>query len=114
MAHTVLKTREEKRAYASTVMFSYHAAQRMTERLNITVPTETSVNIREAFFLAKTYRDTNRDQMVEAWASKDRANKVVLIVSQQSRVVLTALMGEGLNNGQATPFVESCYEADSH
>ena len=113
MAH-VFKNREEKRAYASTVMFSFHAAQRMTERLKVKVPTEAEVDIRSAFFKAKTYRDTNRDQMVEAWASKDRTNKVVLIVSQQSRVVLTVLMGEGLNNGQATPFVESCYEAGSH
>jgi len=112
MAHT-LDTTAKKRAYAAKVMFSYHAAQRMTERLKVKVPTETDVDISSAFFKAKTYRDTNRDQMVEAWASKDRANKVVLIISQQSRVVLTVLMGEGLNNGQSTPFVESCYEAVS-
>ena len=94
------------------VLFSFHAAQRMTERIKVKVPTETDVDISSAFFKAKTYQHHN-GQMVEAWASRDTTNKVVLIISRQSRVVLTVLTG-GLLNENNTPFVDACYANNQH
>jgi hypothetical protein len=99
-------------AHAQKVMFSFHAAQRMTQRLNVRVPTENDVDISSAFFKAKTYIHHD-GQMVEAWASRDRDNKIVLIVSRQSRVVLTVLLGGVLNDKNA-PFVDSCYADNTH
>lgn len=97
---------------AQQVLFSFHSAQRMTERLQVKVPTEREVDISSAFFKAKTYRHHNGD-MVEAWASKDRSNKLVLIIAQQTRVVLTVLIGGELS-GRDTPFVDACYSNSNH
>lgn len=95
-------------AQVSKVMFSFHSAERMQQRLQVKVPTEYDVDISSAFFKAKTYQHHN-GEMVEAWASKDRTNKIVLIVGKQSRVVLTVLLGGDITGNNA-PFVDSCYE----
>lgn len=90
------------------VLFSFHAAERIKQRLNVTVSTRNDVDISQTFFKAKVYRSNDTGSMVEAWASKDTVNRVVLIVDQQSRVVQTVLIGGALNAYNA-PFVDSCY-----
>lgn len=97
---------------AQKILFSFHAAERMSQRLNIKVPTRQEVDISSAFFKAKTYRHHN-GEMVEAWASKDQSNRLVLIVGQQSGVVLTVLVGSE-TNGRNTPFVDECYAGLRH
>ena len=93
---------------AKRVVFSYHAAQRMSERLNIRVDYNREVDISANFKLVKTYKHEVHQNMVEAWISKDRSNPVCLIVSQVSSVVLTVLLGSKLA-GRSAPFVDSLY-----
>lgn len=97
---------------AQKILFSFHAAERMQQRLRIAVTTRDEVDISSAFFLARTYRHHN-GEMVEAWASKDLANRVVLVISQRTRVVLTVLTGGDLND-RNTPFVDACYAGRRH
>jgi hypothetical protein len=91
-----------------SVLFSFHAAQRIKQRLNTNVSTRNDVDISQAFFKAKVYRSNDTGRMVEAWASRDTVNRVVLVVDQQSRVVQTVYTGGALNDRPA-PFVDSCY-----
>jgi hypothetical protein len=84
------------------VMFSFHAAQRLEQRLNATVDTRREVNIESSFVKVKTYEHNVKGIMVEAWVSKDIANPVVLIIGKQNRTVMTVLTG-------TAPFVAECY-----
>ena len=84
------------------VMFSFHAAQRIEERLNARVDTRREVDIESAFVKVKTYEHNVKAMLVEAWVSKDIANPVVLIIGKQNRVVMTVLTG-------SAPFVTECY-----
>jgi len=60
----------------------------MRQRLNITVDPKQEVDISQTFKLARTYRHYN-GEMVQAWVARDPAITVVLIVDQQSGVVIT-------------------------
>lgn len=73
---------------ARTIVFSFHAVERMRQRLNINVDPKQEVDISSTFRLARTYRHYNGN-MVQAWVARDPATTVVLIVDQQSGVVLT-------------------------
>jgi hypothetical protein len=73
------------------VRFSFHAAQRMTERLNSKVDTNMDVDISRVFKKVNTYKCQNKGIMVEAWINPDRNNKLVMVVAKDSRVVLTVM-----------------------
>jgi membrane-bound inhibitor of C-type lysozyme len=73
------------------VKFSYHAAQRMSERLNAKIDVNKDVDISRIFKKVKTYKCENKGIMVESWINPDRNNKLVLIVAKDSRVVLTVM-----------------------
>ena len=86
------------------VMFSFHAAQRLEERLHARVDTRREVNIESAFVKVKTYEHNAKSGVwVEAWVSRDTLNPVVLIIDRRSRVVMTVLTG-------TAPFVTECYD----
>jgi hypothetical protein len=82
------------------VIFSYHAGQRISERVNTQVPTNREVDISSAFVHKHSYLH-DRGFMVEAWASPDLDNKCVLIVNPKTRVVLTVMT--------TGPVVTACY-----
>lgn len=93
------------------VLFSFHAAQRMQQRLKISVPTKDDVNISSAFFKSKTHFYDG--QMCEFWASRDPATPVVLVIAQTSKVVLTVLLGSELL-GKTAAFTDSCMRGTQH
>ena len=86
------------------VMFSFHAAQRLEQRLNARVDTRREVNIESAFVKVKTYEHNAKPGVwAEAWVSRDTENPAVLIIDRRSRVVMTVLVGDA-------PFVSECYD----
>ena len=93
------------------VLFSFHAAQRMQQRLKISVPTKDDVNISSAFKLSHT--SWYDGQMVDLWASRDPATPVVLVVAKDSRVVLTVLVGSEIS-GRNAPFADSVMRGTVH
>lgn len=82
------------------VMFSRHAAQRMSQRLNTRITTQAEVNISDAFKLNRTYT-CPKNGAVESWYCTIPGTRVVLIIGAQTRVVLT-VMTEG-------PVVDAVY-----
>lgn len=72
------------------VLFSFHAAQRMQQRLNTPISTSQEVNITSAFRKNKTYRHTN-NRMVESWYCTIPDTRIVLVIDQVSRVVMTVM-----------------------
>jgi len=72
------------------VLFSFHAAQRMQQRLNTPISTSQEVNISSAFRKNKTYQHTN-GRMVEAWYCIVPDTRIVMVIDQISRVVMTVM-----------------------
>ena len=72
------------------VLFSFHAAQRMQQRLNTPISTSQEVNISSAFRKNKTYQHTN-GRMVESWYCTIPNTKIVMVIDQTSRVVMTVM-----------------------
>lgn len=93
------------------VLFSFHAAERMQQRLKISVTTKDDVNISSAFFKSKT--EFYNGQICEFWASRDPSTPVVLVVAQSSKVVLTVLLGSELL-GKTAGFTDSCMRGARH
>ena len=93
------------------VLFSFHAAQRMQQRLKISVTTKDDVNISSAFFKSKT--EFYNGQICEFWASRDSSTPVVLVIAQDSKVVLTVLLGSELL-GKTASFTDSCMRGTAH
>ena len=91
---------------AKFVMFSHHAVQRCNQRLNINIPRSNEVNIEDAFQHAATFRHATTNRMQEAWITRDLSKRVVLIIDQENRVILT-VMTEG-------PYVEKLYARAKH
>jgi hypothetical protein len=87
------------------VLFSYHAAQRMSQRLKTRISTESEVNISTAFKMNKCYT-CPKNGAVESWHCTIPGTKIVMIIGAQSRVVLT-VMTEG-------PVVDAVYRASMH
>jgi hypothetical protein len=75
------------------VMFSFHAAQRMSQRLNTKITTQAEVNISDAFKLNRKY-NCPKNGAVESWYCTIPGTRVVLVIGAQTRVVLT-VMTEG-------------------
>ena len=75
------------------VLFSFHAAQRMSQRLNTKITTEAEVNISSAFKLARRYT-CPRNGAVESWYCTIPGTRIVMIIGAATRVVLT-VMTEG-------------------
>lgn len=90
---------------SNCVLFSYHAAQRMSQRLKINVSTESKVNISSAFAKSKTYTHTN-GRLVTSWYCTIPGQRIVLIIDNESHMVMTA-MSEG-------PVVDAVYQTLAH
>lgn len=73
------------------VLFSFHAAQRMSQRLNTNIRTDNEVNISSAFKLSKTYTDLNTNEQVESWYCTIPGQRIVLLIGARSRVVTTVM-----------------------
>lgn len=82
------------------VAFSYHAQQRIQQRLGISIPKDAEVDISSVFRKGRVYQHTNGN-WVETWYHHDRTHPCVMIVERDSRAVLT-VMTEG-------PVVDAVY-----
>ena len=90
------------------VSFTKHASERFQQRLNITVTQHQTVNISDAFTLAKTYTNDKTGRKCEAWCYNDTSNKLVLIVDSVSRSVVTVYLGS-LEDVYASNVVSAYY-----
>jgi len=90
------------------VLFSFHSAQRMKERLNLDVSTKYEVDISSAFTKSHTYQHTSMQTTCVAYVHKDKTMPIVLIIDLQKRIVMTVLLGKKITN-QNAPFVNECY-----
>jgi hypothetical protein len=75
------------------VLFSYHAAQRMQQRLKTDISTKDEVNISTAFRLNRRYT-CPKNGAVESWYCTIPGTRIVMVIGAQNRVVLT-VMTEG-------------------
>ena len=87
------------------VLFSFHAAQRMQQRLKTPISTRDTVDISSAFRKNRSYT-CPRNGAVESWYCNIPGTRIVMIIGAQTRVVLT-VMTEG-------PVVDSIYRAVQH
>jgi hypothetical protein len=87
------------------VLFSFHAAQRMTQRLKTRISTDSEVNISTAFKLNKRYT-CPKNGAVESWYCTIPGTRIVMVIGAQTRVVLT-VMTEG-------PVVDAVYYQSMH
>jgi len=90
------------------VGFTRHAAERFSQRLNITIKQDQRVNISSAFTLAKTYVNDKSGRKVEAWCYNDTAQKMVMIVDSLTRDVVTVYLGS-LDDVYGTNVISACY-----
>jgi hypothetical protein len=87
------------------VLFSFHAAQRMQQRLNTPISTKDEVNISSAFRKNLSYT-CPKNGAVESWYCTIPGTRIVMIIGAKTRVVLT-VMTEG-------PVVDAIYRAVMH
>jgi hypothetical protein len=87
------------------VIFSYHAAERMQQRLNTPISTDKEVNITTAFKKSRSYT-CPQNGAVESWYCTIPGTKIVMIIGAKSRVVLT-VMTQG-------PIVDAVYAQTQH
>ena len=87
------------------VLFSFHAAQRMQQRLKTPISTREEVNISTAFRLSKRYT-CPKNGAVESWYCTIPGTHIVMVIGAQTRVVLT-VMTEG-------PVVDAIYQSALH
>jgi hypothetical protein len=90
------------------VLFSFHAAERMKQRLNIDVSTKFEVDISSNFVKSHSYIHETNNNVCVAFCNKDKSMPIVLVVDKQSRIVRTVYLGRKLVNTN-TPFVNECY-----
>jgi len=91
------------------VLFSFHSAERMKQRLNLDVSTKYDVDISSAFTKSHTYKHTSmQDTTCVAYVHKDKTMPIVLIIDAKTRIVMTVLLGKKITN-QNAPFVNECY-----
>ena len=90
------------------VGFTRHAAQRFSERLNISIKQDQRVNISSAFTLAKTYTNEKSGRKCEAWCYNDTTQKMVMIVDSLTRDVVTVYLGS-LDDVYGTNVISACY-----
>ena len=72
------------------VLFSYHAAKRLKQRLGVSVATDREYHIANSFIHSKTYLHHTLKILVESWIDAQE-KKVALIVAKDTRVVLSVL-----------------------
>lgn len=90
------------------VGFTKHAAERFSQRLNITIKQDQRVNISSAFTLAKTYISDKSGRQVEAWCFNDITQKMVMIIDSQTRDVVTVYLGS-LDDVYGSNVIAGCY-----
>jgi hypothetical protein len=90
------------------VTFTKHAVERMEQRLHVSIPGNTKVNIAPLFTKSHTYINTENNRKMIAFCSNDRSKQVVLVVDAEKAAVVTVYLGLGLND-QNAPFVTKCY-----
>ena len=87
------------------VLFSFHAAQRMSQRLDTKITTDSEVNISSAFKLSRRYT-CPKNGAVESWYCTIPGTRIVLVIGAATRVVLT-VMTQG-------PVVDTVYQSTLH
>lgn len=90
------------------VTFTKHATERMEQRLNVSVPSNTKVNIAPLFTKSHSYINSENNRKMFAYCANDRSKQIVLIVDAEKSAVVTVYLGNGLNDNNA-PFVAKCY-----
>jgi|688.fasta_scaffold70985_7 hypothetical protein len=94
------------------VLFSFHAKQRMQERLQINVSTTQEYDLTKLNFVkSHSYLNTsiaNDSNTYIAFCFNDKSMPIVLAVDKNTRVVTTVYLGKKLAKLNA-PFVDTCY-----
>lgn len=75
-----------------TAQFSFHAAQRMQERFNIKVPTDTYVSLDKNFAVVDTFMHSYHQVLVDIVVHRDLNRKFLFLVSQHDRRILTVYL----------------------
>lgn len=73
------------------VSFSYHAVERMSQRLNANISLNTKVDISKMFYKVQTYTHDKTGLKVEDWICRDSNNRVVLSIGVDSKCVITVM-----------------------
>lgn len=90
-----------------TVIFSFHAAERLSQRFNTRISTRNDVDISQTFKPIGNARRHHTDgYMYQAYIPKDPSVRLVLLVNIEGNVVMT-VMSEG-------PIVDACYRQACH
>ena len=74
------------------IQFTRHAAQRMNERLDIPIKTDTIYPMPNSLTLSGIRRHSITNKLQETWADID--GKFALIIDQSTRLVITVLTKE--------------------
>ena len=80
------------------VLFSFHSAQRMKERLNLDVSTKYEVDISSAFTKSHTYQHTSMQTTCVAYVHKDKKIPIFIIIDFQNRIVINVLLVKKITN----------------
>lgn len=77
---------------AQQVQFSYHAADRLSQRFGCKIRTDIMVDISQSFqAVGHAYRHQDHGCLCQAYIPQDPSQRLVLVVNQDSGVVLTVL-----------------------
>jgi len=91
---------------AHKVLFSFHAAQRLNQRFGSKITVRDEVDISQAFMkVGQPYRHDN-GTMVQTYVPRDPSVRMAMIVTCDSRVVMTVM-----NDGHV---VDAIYRKFSH
>jgi hypothetical protein len=84
---------------SNEVIFSFHASEQLKKRFNMSVPTNKPVDISGSFIKASKYEHPKNGRC-EAWVFYDISHKIMLILAQKSKVVLTVYGGEDFDENR--------------
>jgi hypothetical protein len=89
----VINNKESSKMLKYTeIQFTRHAAQRMNERLDIPIKTDTIYPMPNSLTLSGIRRHSITNKLQETWADID--GKFALIIDQSTRLVITVLTKE--------------------
>ena len=84
---------------STQAIFTFHASQQLKKRFNMSVPTNKSVDITQAFVKASRYTHPSMGDC-EAWVFKDISTKIMLILAHKSKAVLTVYGGKDFDENR--------------
>ena len=74
------------------VTFTKHAIERFSQRLNVSLNVNSSINIGSMFTLANTYINRTTGRKMLAFCFNDHTQKAVLVVDALTRQVVTVYL----------------------